>query len=123
MATTLDLTAVRTRMKATWEAGDYATFATDMEPGAVDLLRAWDVQPGQTSGAPLILAPTCRAAVQASGASAERMLQLATNPGAGAEPQAGESERACPNRSSRGRVNQNVEPLPEPSEVTQMRPP
>lgn len=47
MTATPDLAAVKSRMKATWEAGDYATFATYMEPGAVDLLKAWGVQPGQ----------------------------------------------------------------------------
>jgi ubiquinone/menaquinone biosynthesis C-methylase UbiE len=34
-------------MKATWEDGDYASFATHMEPGAVEILESWNIAPGQ----------------------------------------------------------------------------
>ncbi len=39
-----DLPAVKTKMKATWEDGDYAGFATYMEPGAIDILNGWAIQ-------------------------------------------------------------------------------
>ena len=39
-----DLPAVKTKMKATWEDGDYAGFATYMEPGAIDILNGWSIQ-------------------------------------------------------------------------------
>ena len=32
---TTEMSALKERMRATWSAGDYATFATYMEPGAV----------------------------------------------------------------------------------------
>ena len=67
-----DLTAVKTRMKATWEAGDYATFATYMEPGAVDLLKAWGVERGQRlldvgCGAGQLAIPAARMGLEATG--------------------------------------------------------
>jgi SAM-dependent methyltransferase len=33
-------------MKATWEDGDYAAFATYMEPGAVEILNGWQIPAG-----------------------------------------------------------------------------
>ena len=38
-----DQAAIRGRMKATWEDGDYAGFATYMEPGAIEILRGWQI--------------------------------------------------------------------------------
>jgi SAM-dependent methyltransferase len=72
MTATLDLTAVKTRMKATWEAGDYATFATYMEPGAVDLLKAWGVERGQRlldvgCGAGQLAIPAARMGLKVTG--------------------------------------------------------
>jgi hypothetical protein len=34
--TTPDMQTIKTRMKATWMAGDYGTFAKYMEPGALE---------------------------------------------------------------------------------------
>ena len=42
-----DLSAIKSKMKATWEDGDYASFATYMEPGAVEILEDWSIAPGQ----------------------------------------------------------------------------
>jgi len=39
-----DLNTVKTKMKATWEDGDYAGFATYMEPGAIDILDGWNIE-------------------------------------------------------------------------------
>lgn len=39
--------AIKARMKATWEDGDYARFATYMEPGAIEILHSWRLPPGQ----------------------------------------------------------------------------
>jgi ubiquinone/menaquinone biosynthesis C-methylase UbiE len=42
-----DIAAVKSKMKATWMDGDYATFAQYMEPGAREVLRQWDIRPGE----------------------------------------------------------------------------
>lgn len=72
MSATLDLTAIKSHMKACWEAGDYATFSRYMEPGAVDLLRAWNVQPRQRlldvgCGAGQLAIPAARMGLDATG--------------------------------------------------------
>lgn len=41
------LDEIKGRMKATWEDGDYARFATYMEPGAIEILLSWRLPPGQ----------------------------------------------------------------------------
>ncbi len=38
-----DLRTIKTKMKATWEDGDYAGFATYMELGAIDILDGWNI--------------------------------------------------------------------------------
>ena len=72
MTATIDMPTVKTRMKATWESGDYATFATYLEPGAVDLLEAWGVQPGERlldvgCGAGQLAIPAARMGLDATG--------------------------------------------------------
>jgi SAM-dependent methyltransferase len=42
-----DILAVKEKMKATWEDGDYASFARYMEDGAVEILDSWNIAPGQ----------------------------------------------------------------------------
>ena len=37
------LDQIKQKMKATWEAGDYATFATYMEKGAIEILEDWHI--------------------------------------------------------------------------------
>ncbi len=41
-----DYSVIKSKMKATWEDGDYATFARYMEPGAEDILNAWHIPSG-----------------------------------------------------------------------------
>jgi SAM-dependent methyltransferase len=43
----VDLGTVKKRAKATWEDGDYASFATYMEAGAEEILESWEIAPGQ----------------------------------------------------------------------------
>jgi SAM-dependent methyltransferase len=43
----LDMDAVKAKSKATWEDGDYASFATYMEAGAEEILQSWRIAPGQ----------------------------------------------------------------------------
>jgi ubiquinone/menaquinone biosynthesis C-methylase UbiE len=38
-----DINTIKSKMKATWEDGDYADFATYMEPGAIDILNGWKI--------------------------------------------------------------------------------
>lgn len=83
MSATLDMTAVKGRMKATWEAGDYARFATYMEPGAVDMLQAWGVERGQrlldvACGAGQLAIPAARMGLEATGVDiAENLVRAA----------------------------------------------
>ncbi len=42
-----EIEAIKSKMKSTWEAGDYGTFAKYMEPGAVEIFRSWYISPGQ----------------------------------------------------------------------------
>lgn len=44
----LDIPTIKARQKATWEDGDYASFATHMHPGAVEILAGWDLSGAQT---------------------------------------------------------------------------
>ena len=41
-----DLDGIKSKMKATWEDGDYAAFARYMEPGAQDILKDWRIPQG-----------------------------------------------------------------------------
>jgi SAM-dependent methyltransferase len=77
-------------MKATWEAGDYATFATYMEPGAVDLLEDWGVEPGQNlldvgCGAGQLAIPAARMGLEATGVDIAANLIAAARERAKAE--------------------------------------
>jgi ubiquinone/menaquinone biosynthesis C-methylase UbiE len=76
--TTVDIETIKTRMKATWMSGDYGTFAKYMEPGALEILESWQLQPGTTlldvgCGAGQIAIPAARAGVKVTG------VDIATN--------------------------------------------
>jgi len=78
MSATIDLGPIKARMKATWMAGDYTTFSTYMEPGAIDLLTRWKVAPGErlldvACGAGQLAIPAARRGIEATG------VDIATN--------------------------------------------
>lgn len=41
-----EMEALKTRLKATWESGDYGIFAKYLEPGALEFFDRLDIQPG-----------------------------------------------------------------------------
>jgi ubiquinone/menaquinone biosynthesis C-methylase UbiE len=78
MTITLAMDAIKTRMKAVWMSGDYGTFATYMEPGALEILASWQLAPGSKlldigCGAGQIAIPAARAEVDVTG------VDIATN--------------------------------------------
>ena len=75
--------AIKSKMKSTWEAGDYGTFARYMEPGAVEIFRCWNITPGQQMldvgcGAGQIAIPAAKDAVKVTGVDiAANLIQQA----------------------------------------------
>lgn len=47
MPITPNIDALKSKMKATWESGNYGTFAQYMEPGAIEILVSWNIAPGE----------------------------------------------------------------------------
>lgn len=75
---TSEMQALKTRLKATWMAGNYAEFAKPMEPGALEFLRSLNLAPGSSlldvgCGAGQIAIPAARDGVKVTG------LDLAPN--------------------------------------------
>ncbi len=75
---TPDMDTIKTRMKATWMSGDYGIFAKYMEPGALEILVSWKIQPGTilldvACGAGQLAIPAARAGVKVTG------VDIATN--------------------------------------------
>ncbi len=75
---TTEMKALKERMKATWMSGDYAHFATYMEPGALQFLSRLPIAPGVRMldvgcGAGQIAIPAARAGAQVTG------IDIATN--------------------------------------------
>lgn len=69
---TSEMEALKTRLKATWNAGDYGTFAQPMEPGALEFLHRLNLAPGTRMldvgcGAGQIALPAARIGVQVTG--------------------------------------------------------
>ena len=78
MTTTANMDTIKARMKATWMAGDYGTFAHYLEPGALEILTGWQIPPGSRMldvgcGAGQTAIPAARAGVQVTG------VDIATN--------------------------------------------
>ena len=75
---TPEMQALKTRLKATWESGDYGAFASYLLPGALTFLERLKLQPGArlldvACGAGQIALPAARAGAQVTG------LDLAAN--------------------------------------------
>ena len=69
---TADMEALKTRLKATWMAGDYGHFARYLEPGALEFLARLAISPGTRMldlgcGAGQIAIPAARAGAQVTG--------------------------------------------------------
>lgn len=78
MTTTPNMDTIKARMKATWMAGDYSTFAQYLEPGALEILAGWQIPAGSRMldvgcGAGQIAIPAARAGVHVTG------VDIATN--------------------------------------------
>lgn len=78
-----EMEALKTRLKATWMAGDYGHFATYLEPGALSYLQRLNVAPGTrmldvACGAGQIAIPAARDGVQVTGIDiASNLIQQA----------------------------------------------
>lgn len=75
---TPEMQALKAKQKATWMAGDYATFAKYLEPGALEILGNLNIAPGSRMldvgcGAGQIAIPAARAGIKVTG------VDIATN--------------------------------------------
>ncbi|MGB0211921.1 class I SAM-dependent methyltransferase [Algiphilus sp.] len=71
-ATDPEMQALKQRLKATWESGDYGAFAVYLERGAAEFLERLDVEPGTrmldvACGAGQISVPAARAGARVTG--------------------------------------------------------
>ncbi len=76
--TTIDMNAIKIRLKAVWMSGDYGTFAKYMESGALEILASWQLQAGSKlldvgCGAGQVTIPAARAGIHTTG------VDIATN--------------------------------------------
>ncbi len=76
--TSPEMKALKSRLKATWESGDYGVFARYLEGGALDFLERLDLKPGEryldvACGAGQLVIPAASMGVDATG------LDLAAN--------------------------------------------
>ncbi len=76
--TTFDMSALKTRLKATWESGDYGVFATYLEKGALEFFNRLNIPSGIRlldvgCGAGQLTLPAARKGIQVTG------LDLAAN--------------------------------------------
>lgn len=67
-----EMQALKTRLKATWESGDYGAFARYLEPGALTFLSGLHLAPGEqyldvACGAGQLAIPAARTGVHATG--------------------------------------------------------
>src|SRR3990170_4967250 len=74
----IDMEALKAKLKVTWMAGDYGTFAKYLEPGALKILADLKIEPGTRMldvgcGAGQIAIPAARAGVDVTG------IDIATN--------------------------------------------
>lgn len=82
-STDIDFETLKTRLKATWEAGDYGHFATYLEPGALEFLDRLPIDHGTrmldvACGAGQISIPAVRAGATVTGVDiASNLLEQA----------------------------------------------
>jgi SAM-dependent methyltransferase len=75
---TEEMSALKARLKTTWESGDYGVFATYLESGALQFFNRLEIEPGSqlldvACGAGQLLLPAARNAIRVTG------LDLASN--------------------------------------------
>jgi len=75
---TPEMSGLKTRLKATWESGDYGVFAKYLEKGALEFFNRLDIKPGTrlldiACGAGQLTHPAARKGIQVTG------LDLAAN--------------------------------------------
>lgn len=78
MTMTPEMSQLKTRLKATWEAGDYGVFARYLEPGALQFFNRLEISPGTrlldvACGAGQLTLPAARRGIHVTG------LDLAAN--------------------------------------------
>ncbi len=83
-AATPEMQALKTRLKATWEAGDYSVFAQYLEPGALEFFERLSIQPGTkmldiACGAGQITVPAARKGIDVTGLDLAQNLVDAAN--------------------------------------------
>lgn len=69
---TPEMSALKTRLKMTWESGDYGVFATYLEKGALEFFNRLDIPPGTrlldvACGAGQLTLPAARKGIQVTG--------------------------------------------------------
>ena len=72
MSTIKNIEEIKIKMKNAWNSGDYGKFATFMEPGAIEILKGWNIAPGEklldvACGSGQIAIPAARAGVNVTG--------------------------------------------------------
>lgn len=72
MSTIQNIETIKSRMRDTWNSGDYGRFATYMEPGALKILKGWAISRGQSlldvaCGTGQISIPASRSGVKVTG--------------------------------------------------------
>jgi SAM-dependent methyltransferase len=72
MTMTAEMESLKTRLKTTWNSGNYATFAQPMTPGALEFLERLHIPPGTRMldigcGAGQIAIPAARAGIDVTG--------------------------------------------------------
>src|SRR5215471_13232579 len=78
MNATAEMSALKTRLKATWESGDYGVLAKYLEKGALEFFDRLNISPGTRlldigCGAGQLIIPAARKGIQVTG------LDLAAN--------------------------------------------
>ena len=89
ITTTAEMSALKTRLKATWESGDYGVFAKYLEKGALEFFDRVNIPPGTRlldvgCGAGQLTLPAARKGIQVTGLDlAANLVQQARTKAAG----------------------------------------